>query len=221
MTVFTETRHPGEFLLSESLGSISRDVVTIESGAGILQPGTVVGQKTIGALTAVGAAGSPAPAGATITASPTTTAGVTKVGVYTLVCETAGATGTWQMYDPEGVYVGTAITGTPAAIDGLGFTISDPGTDPAIGEVLKITVSAAAGSGKWVAAPATANTGAATAKAILLYGVDATSADVKVTAIVRHAEVVGDCLLYAASVDDAGKIAAKVADLAAVDIIVR
>lgn len=91
-------------------------------------------------LTAVAANGSPAPAGATITASPTTTK-ATKIGVYDLICVVAGATGKFDVYDPTGKYVGQATTGTPATIDGLGFTITDSGTDPAVGEAFTITVT--------------------------------------------------------------------------------
>ncbi len=84
-------------------------------------------------LTAVGAAGVPAPAGATITAAPTTTK-ATDIGVYQVVCVTAGATGKWDVFGPDGGYRGEATTGTPATIDGLTFTITDAGTDPAVGE---------------------------------------------------------------------------------------
>jgi hypothetical protein len=95
-------------------------------------------------LTATSSNGATAPAGATITASPTTTKR-TKLGVYRLIVETAGATAKWGVYDPQGVRVGQAVTGTPATIDGLGFTITDSGTDPALGEELLITVTASAG----------------------------------------------------------------------------
>jgi len=95
-------------------------------------------------LVAAGAAGSPAPAGATITATPTTTK-ATKIGIYNLICISAGATGKWNVYAPNGKYVGQATTGTPATIDGLTFTITDSGTDPAVGEALTITVTGTGG----------------------------------------------------------------------------
>ena len=46
MTVLVETRHPGEFILSEANGQRSRDVITIASGAGIIAAGTVLGKVT-------------------------------------------------------------------------------------------------------------------------------------------------------------------------------
>jgi hypothetical protein len=46
MTVLTEGRHPGEFLMTEANGQRSRDSITIASGAGIIAPGTVLGKIT-------------------------------------------------------------------------------------------------------------------------------------------------------------------------------
>ena len=43
---FTEGRHAAEFLISEDPYGRSRDNIVIESGAGILKPGTVLGVKT-------------------------------------------------------------------------------------------------------------------------------------------------------------------------------
>lgn len=63
--------------------------------------------------------------------------------------------------------------------------------------------------------------GSQTAKAVNLYGGDATTADLEVAAIVRDAEVNGHALSFDASVNDATKRAAKATQLAAVGIIVR
>jgi hypothetical protein len=46
MAVLTETRHAGEFVLSEGNGNISRDSITIVSGAGVVRAGTVLGKIT-------------------------------------------------------------------------------------------------------------------------------------------------------------------------------
>lgn len=46
MTVYTEGRYPGEFLLSEAAGQRSRDTITVVSGAGIVAPGTILGKIT-------------------------------------------------------------------------------------------------------------------------------------------------------------------------------
>ena len=63
--------------------------------------------------------------------------------------------------------------------------------------------------------------GQQTAKAIALYGCDATSADAEISAIARQAQwKIGD-LIYDTSVDNDTKKAAKITQLAAVGIIVR
>jgi len=45
-TSFTEPRHPGEFVLWEQGGHLSRDNITIASGAGVVAVGTVLGKVT-------------------------------------------------------------------------------------------------------------------------------------------------------------------------------
>lgn len=46
MQEFTEGRHPGEGLHSEAPGSRSREAITIASGSGVVEPGTVLGKVT-------------------------------------------------------------------------------------------------------------------------------------------------------------------------------
>ena len=48
MTMLTEGQHAGGFLVWEVLRDYSRDTVTIASGAGKLEPGTVLGKVTTG-----------------------------------------------------------------------------------------------------------------------------------------------------------------------------
>lgn len=79
-------------------------------------------------------------------------------------------------------------------------------------------------SDKLTASPAAETAGiegAETAVAILAYGVDATEADVDVTIVDRDAVAKAGHLTYAATVDDATKIAAKITQLDAVGIRVR
>lgn len=76
-------------------------------------------------------------------------------------------------------------------------------------------------SGKFAPSAATGSDGSQTGVAINLYTVDATSADQRVAAVTRDAEVNGNCIFYAASVDDDTKKAAKATQLAAAGIIVR
>jgi hypothetical protein len=48
MTTLTEGRHAGGFLIWEVLRDYTRDTVTLASGAGKLEPGTVLGKITTG-----------------------------------------------------------------------------------------------------------------------------------------------------------------------------
>ncbi len=81
------------------------------------------------------------PAGATITAAPTVSAGAV-LGTYKATVISAGATGAWELEDPNGQRIGTVITGTPYSANGLAFTITDSGADPAVGEQFDIVVTA-------------------------------------------------------------------------------
>ena len=79
-------------------------------------------------------------------------------------------------------------------------------------------------SGKYVPsanAEVTGEEGAEVGAAIALYNCDATSADQKVAAITRDAEWNGNTLSFDSTVNDAGKKATKVAQLAAKGIIAR
>jgi hypothetical protein len=48
MTTLVEGKHPGGFLVWEVLRDYTREAVTIASGAGKLEPGTVLGKITTG-----------------------------------------------------------------------------------------------------------------------------------------------------------------------------
>lgn len=221
MTVLEQDLHTtGAYLISEASGFRSRGTGIISSGAGKLKAGTVLGQKTKGALSAAATAGLPAPAGATITASPSVTAGTTKPGVHIFRCETSGATGTWQHEDPDGVYVGTATTGTAYTGQGMTLTITDTATDPAIGEVFKVTVTQASGDNEYVVHDPAATNGAEVAAAILYEGCDATSVDVKRTLTLRDTEVTAGELVWKDGMTSDQKTAA-LASLATRGIIAR
>jgi hypothetical protein len=46
MGIKTEKRHAGEFLLAEANGTLSREKLTVVSGAGVLEAGTLLGKIT-------------------------------------------------------------------------------------------------------------------------------------------------------------------------------
>lgn len=112
----------------------------------------------------------------------------------------------------------------------LGYVLSDQGS------ISYDTVIIVSGSGKLAAgtllgqvtaskkyapSPATGATGAETAKVVLAYAVDATSADVDAVVTARLSEVKKSKLIVDATVNDATKLAAKHAQLAAALIIPR
>jgi hypothetical protein len=122
-----------------------------------------------------------------------------------LLTETGRYPGEFLMTEANGHRSRDAIT----VLSGSGVLY--PGT-----VLAKVTAS-----GKYVPAVDTASDGSQTAVAVLLYKVDATSADVVVAAITRAAEVNGNCLSYDASVNNGTKKNTKIAQLAAASIIVR
>lgn len=137
---------PGQVANEEKCNKISR---TVESAAGIEfgQPafrgtgdhGVAVGGTF--AATGAGSASGTNTGAQTITASPAVAAGA-KQGRYVLTAISAGATGVFLMADPDGVELGEVVTGTPATLGGIGpFTITDAGTDPAIGDQMFIDVT--------------------------------------------------------------------------------
>ena len=79
-----------------------------------------------------------------------------------------------------------------------------------------------AASGKYTLSPATGADGSQVASAVLLYAVDATLADATGIVVARGPTIVSRAgLAYEGTVNDAAKITAKIAQLAAVGIIAR
>lgn len=222
MPVLTEGRRTGAYIISEADGATggmaSREQATIKSGA-VLESGTVLGRVMDGARTAVGAAGNPAPAGATITASPAATTAA-QLGVHRFRCATTGPTGKWDHFAPGGEKIGVATTGTPYVGGGLTLTISDSGTDPAVGEELTVTVTEAAPSKKYGALSLSATDGLEVAAAILFTPANAADADVRAVVHVRRCEVNDQELVWPEGIT-ADQKAAAIAALEAKGITVR
>lgn len=137
---------PGQIVSEEKCNKVSR---TVESAAGIAfgQPafrgaadhGVVVGATFT--ATGAGSAAAGNTGAETITASPAVAAGA-KEGRYVLTAIAAGATAAFLFSDPDGIELGEVTTGTPATIGGIGpFTITDAGTDPAVGDQMYIDVT--------------------------------------------------------------------------------
>jgi hypothetical protein len=209
MSAITEKARALAFILSEANGYQSREVLTVASGAGKLEAGTVLGKLSIGAATAAAKSGGNTGNG---TISAVTVLSGAKAGVYALRFTSATA---WTLTDPDGFSLGAGANGAANAND-LGFTTTAGGTPFVAGDGFDITV--AAGSGVYWPSThaASANkAGIESASAILAYGVDATSAAVDAVCIANDAEVKEPMLLFDASVDDNTKKQAKIAQLRA------
>lgn len=216
-----ETGHGPEFLLSEANGYRSRKNIVVAASQ-TLAAGAVLGLISIGALSAAAAAVAGNTGAATITASPPVAVG-TPTGVYKLTATTAGPTAVFLLESPDGVQLGDVITGTPITIGGIGpFTITDAGTDPAIGDQFTITVTDAphANEGQYVKHDPEGVNGSQNVAGVLY---DAVTTGVGETAdavaIVRDAEVIGSRLVW--DDHDTGEKTAAMNALDALGVIVR
>lgn len=209
MTAFTQGNYAGEHLVSEGNGRISREAVTIASGAGKLQAGTVLGQITTAGATAAAKAGNTG--NGTIGAVTVGADAIPGAYVVTFVDPATNA-GAFIVEDPDGETIGNGDVGVAFSDGGLGFTIADGSTDFAAGDQFVITV--AQGSLKYVAHDPDGTDGRQNAAAVLWAGVDATSADARATAHVRLCEVNGEVLVWKTGISAPQK-AAGIASLAA------
>ena len=224
VTNFIETRHAASFILSEGPINYSRDNIVVASGAGVLLPGTVIGKVAQGTL----AAGTPAVGGSNVGNATIAKDGSTPLlegaepGTYRITNTDATH---FTVVDANGVTVGIGVFGTAFANE-IKFTITAGATPCVAGDTFTFPVTGGvAGAGKFKSVTANATDGTQTAAAILIYGVDATSADVPVAAITRHAQVNAVLLFYAdqhtPTQEDPGMILQMNADLAKQGIIVR
>lgn len=214
MSSKTEPTTLSDYLKHEAANNFSRDEVTVLSGQ-VLAAGAVIGKVTVGAVTAAAAAGN---TGDGTIGSLSAGTGA-KPGVYKATCiEPATDAGKFLVEDPDGIAVGVATVAVAFA-GAVNFTIADGAANFISGDAFNITV--AAGSGKVKISAATATDGSAVACGVMYAAVDATGADKKGVIIAREALIVPLALTFDASVDDATKKAAKLAQLAQHNIIAR
>ena len=215
MATYTEDQRPFEALLYEE-DILAREAITIISGAGVVKAGTVLGKITTG--TTASAAAFAGNTGNGTVGTITVGAGAIN-GVYKLVIiEPATDAGKFQVEDPTGKIIGTGTVAVAFSKSGLAFTLADGSADFIAGDGFDITV--ASGSGKYTPYDDALTNGAQTAVAVNMYEVDATSADVSVTGIVRLAAMKRDALQWHVDVDATAKTKAY-ADLLAVNIICK
>ncbi|MBX3173279.1 MAG: head decoration protein [Gemmatimonadaceae bacterium] len=143
--------------------------------------GAVLGCETIGALTPAVVTGDVNGA-----LGAWTPGSRTQVGAYRLVCiaESANA-GTFAVYAPDGSRLADLTVAVPYVSDHINGTVGDGSEDADIGDVITITV--AAGSGKYKLSAAAAVDGSQVPVGILAIDTDATSAEQK-TSLYRTGE---------------------------------
>lgn len=181
-TVLTEGKHTADFLLSEANGSLSREIVTISSTAGGMEPGTVLGRirgavttAAVGTNTGTGSIG-------TVTAG----AGAMEGDYKVTIVEAATNAGDFVVENPLGAIVGHGTVAVAFSGGGISFTLADA-TDFVAGDTIKVTVA----EGTEYAEYDKDNTdGTEFAVGVLYAAVPNSTADQSAVAIVRHAEVI-------------------------------
>jgi hypothetical protein len=192
MATYNEPLRPLEFLISEANGQRSREKVTLAPHTAKLEPGTVLGRRSTGAV--VTASGS----GTTLTVA-TLTSGKLAIG---------------QTISGTGVPAGTKIVAYGTGVGGTGtYTTSQATTS----DSATITAS---GPGEYAPFDDDLADGTETAAGVLAYPAEANDADEEVTIIARDAEVQADLLQWASG-NDADDKANGIAELAAIGIVAR
>lgn len=141
MSTLTQGTRPGEFLITEVEGNLSRTNAVVAASQTILA-GSLLGKITMGTATASAVTGT---GNGVISGVARTTR--SKVGVYTVRCITAAVNGgRFEVIDPDGISLQQAVVGT-AYNGAIAFSVADGAADFVVGDFFTITV--AAGSGQY------------------------------------------------------------------------
>jgi hypothetical protein len=188
--------------------------ITVLSGQNLLA-GAVLGRVLYGAASAAAQAGNTGNG----TMGAITMAAGALPGVYRLeIIAAAANAGTFNVFDPNGAFIGQGTVAVAFAGGGLAFTLADGATDFAVGDGFNITV--AAGSGKYKEYNPANTDGSGVVAGILWDDVDASAADVKGVGVVRDCTVnQGELLWFTGA--SAGQITAGIAGLTLLGIICR
>lgn len=218
MATLNEGRHPGEFIINEDPGTRSREAVKIAASQTIA-PNTVLAKKAVVAdvvATPSAAAGNTGNATIAMTSPELTTK--VKDGRYKGIAVTA-TTVRWEY--PDGKELGVSTHGSAFAKGGIKFTITAGGNANVAGDEFYVDVAADSADFEYVAFNQDGTDGSESPVGIAIYGVTTGSGETtKVAAIVRNAEVNGNCIAWPSDIEAAEKVNAEQA-LAALGIIVR
>lgn len=150
----TETRHDGGFLVA-SLPNLTFEQAVL-TGSAKIQPGTVLGAKSVGTTFTASALGTNTGNGTFGTVTGVTTQ--TQIGTYDITFTAATA---FTVTAPDGS-TATGSTGSAFSGLGLGFTITAGGTAMVAGDGFTLTSVDAAGNPAVTSAAKGTNTGNAT-----------------------------------------------------------
>ena len=219
MTVLTENARPGEAIMSEGMRSISRENVTVGASQTIAA-NSLLGKKAVVAnvvATASAAAGNTASSG-TIAMDSTAVTTAVKDGRYVGVASAATKV---DWVDPTGVPIGVSTHGTLFAKGGIRVTITAGGTPNVVGDTFYVDVAADAADFQYVAFNQDGTDGSEIPVAYSIYAVTTGAGETqKASAILRMAELNGNCIAWPSDIDAAEK-ANAIQALAANNIIVR
>ena len=206
-------------VLKFEFGTISREVVTIASGQGVLLVGTVLGRAPGGTAASAAKSGGNTGNGTLTLDATTPVLGTAEIGTYTVRCIAAAENGgTLQVEAPDGTVLGTVAVGGTWS-EQIKFATADGSADFIVGDGFDITVSALSSS--YVKCVRTATNDSQVAAAVLLDKVDATSAAQTAVATVRLAEVSRLGLVFDASFDTEARKNVAIAQLAKSMVITR
>lgn len=214
MPVATQPKQKTDVLFFAEDADYSVEEITLATGNDG-EIGQVLGKVTKGTASASADAGNTGDG----TIGAITVGAAAKVGDYRLtLIEPATNLGAFQVEDPDGINIGTGVVGTEFDQGGLTFTLSDGGTDFVAGDAFTITV--AAGSEKYANLDFSATDGSNKVAGVLLTATDASSADKKGVALVRHGVVKDKGLVWPDGATTNQKNAAT-EELKALGILVR
>lgn len=218
MTVFTEARHAGEFIMTEANGKRSRENVTIAASQTLVAGAVLALLAQAGGVTTDAAAAAGNTGDGTIAMADPAVNSKAKNGVYTVIMTAATA---FKVEDPNGVEIGIGAAGT-AFNKEVKFTVTAGSTPMVAGDRFTIAVGVESpGDYQAVAYDPTDTDGAEKAAAIAIYSATTGEAEtVKIAALVRDCEVNGHILTWPGGITAEQK-AAGIADLQAAGIIVR
>jgi len=182
VTPIAENRHTGGYVVWDpSDGMITRETITLLSGAGVCLAGLVLASQIAGGAATAVALGTNTGNGVM---GAITVSGAARPGDYKLMfVEPNTNAGSFIVEDPDGVEIGHGNVAAAFSAGGLAFTLADGATDFVSGDSFTISVT---GSLKYSPYDPTATNGLQNASAIMWSGQrDATSADKKAVANVR------------------------------------